>query len=73
MACRFLHDYGDASESFYTSASNNFEAALKFLKKEGLLDKFEPRCKACVTNSKWCGYGFEDEMNDLFDEYYPGK
>jgi hypothetical protein len=71
MACLFTHECGDMSESFYTSASNNFEAALKFIKKEDLLSKFKSRCKACVTASKWCGYGFEDEMNDLFDEYYP--
>jgi hypothetical protein len=33
MACQFTHEYGDMIESFYTSAANNFEAALKFLKK----------------------------------------
>jgi hypothetical protein len=71
MACQFTHDYGDMAESFYTSAANNFEAALKFLKKESLLSRFESRCKACVIHSKWCGYGFEDEMKGLFAEYYP--
>ncbi|MDR1603143.1 MAG: DUF6155 family protein [Tannerella sp.] len=70
MACQFTHEYGDMSESFYISAANNFEAALKFLEKEGLLSKFKSRCENCVTNSQWCGYGFEDEMNDLFGEYY---
>jgi hypothetical protein len=71
MACQFTHDYGDMTESFYNSAASNFEAALKFLKKEDLLSKFKSRCEACVTNSHWCGYGFEDEINDLFNEYYP--
>jgi hypothetical protein len=73
MACQFTYDYGDMGESFYTSVANNFEAALKFLKKEDLLNKFKSRCENCVTNSKWCGYGFKDEMKDLFGEYYPGK
>jgi hypothetical protein len=71
MACKYTNEYGDMSEPFYTSAANNYEAALKFLKKEQLLSKFKSSCKNCVKYSKWCGYGFEDEMNALFDEYYP--
>jgi hypothetical protein len=71
MACKFTNDYGDMSEQFYTSAANNFEAALKFLKKEQLLDKFKSNCENCVKYAKWCGYGFDDGINALFDEYYP--
>ncbi|MCL6102032.1 MAG: DUF6155 family protein, partial [Bacteroidetes bacterium] len=31
MACKFTYEYGDMSEQYYTSAANNYEAALKFL------------------------------------------
>ncbi|MDR1416430.1 MAG: DUF6155 family protein [Prevotellaceae bacterium] len=71
QACQFTHDYGDMSEQYYTSAANNFEVALKFLKKENLLDKFKSRCRGCVDNSECCGYGFRDDMEQLFDDYYP--
>jgi hypothetical protein len=74
MACKFLDCHGDASDQFYSSAANNFEAALKFLKKEKLLDKFQSNCENCVKYSKGASYGgFEDEINDIFDEYYPKK
>jgi len=70
MACKLTFDYGDMSEQYYESASTNFEKALSFLKKYQLLPDFKLRCKGCVKNAKWCGYGFEDEITSLFDEYY---
>jgi hypothetical protein len=70
MACEFTSDYGDMSEQYYTSAVNNYEAALKFLKKHDLLEQFQLRCEDCVKYAKPCGYGFAEEISDLFDEYY---
>ena len=58
------------SDQFYTSAVNNYEAALKFLQKHGLLDQFKLRCQDCVKYADPCGYGFADEISVLFDEYY---
>jgi hypothetical protein len=72
-ACKFTNDYGDMWEQYYTSVVTNFEAALKFLKKNNLLDHFKLRCVDCVNWSKDCGYGFTDEMNQLFDDYYEPK
>jgi hypothetical protein len=70
MACKFTCEYGDMPEQFYTSAATNFELALKFLKKNGLLEQFQHRCEDCVKYANPCGYGFADEISDLFDEYY---
>jgi len=70
MACQFTFDYGDMSEQYYTSASTNFELALKFLQKHGLLDQFKLRCLDCVKYAEPCGYGFADEISDLYGEYY---
>jgi hypothetical protein len=58
------------SEQFYYSAVSNFERALKYLQKEGLLDDFKVRCERCLEYADPCGYGFPDEMNDVYDEYY---
>lgn len=69
-ACQFTYDFGDMSEQYYNSTVTNFERALKFLKKEDLLDDFKLRCEDCLKYAEPCGYGFPDEMWEVFDEYY---
>jgi hypothetical protein len=71
MACKFTSDYGDMSEQYYNSTVNNFERALKFLKKNNLLEDFKLRCCDCINNAEGCGYGFPGEMYDLYLRYYP--
>lgn len=70
MACKFTNNYGDMWEQYYISAATNFELTLKFLQKNGLLEQFKLRCQHCVKYSENCGYGFADDMGDLFYEYY---
>lgn len=70
MACKFTNEYGDMSEQYYTSTATNFEIALKFLQKQGLLEQFKLRCQNCVKYAEPCGYGFADEISDLLSEYY---
>jgi hypothetical protein len=69
-ACQFAHDSSDLWEQFYTSTSNNFELALKYLQKNQILNYFRQRNEKCVKQTEYCGYGFSDEMDDLFNEYY---
>jgi len=70
MACKFAYDSSDLWEQYYTSAATNFKLALKFLQKHNLLERFKLRCENCVKFSKHCGYGFEYEMHELYNEYY---
>ena len=70
MASKFTFDYGDMWEQYYTSTVTNFERALKFLQKNGLLNDFNLRCKQCLTYAQPCGYGFPDEMHDVYSTYY---
>lgn len=69
-ACRFTYDSGDLWEQFYESTSRNFELALKYLQKNQILPHFRQRCEKCVNHAENCSYGFSDEMEDLFTEYY---
>ncbi|WP_374460331.1 DUF6155 family protein [Chryseobacterium taeanense] len=69
-ACELTALYGDFSEQFYNGAFNNFKTALEFLKKNNLLQSFKPRTKQCVKWSEHCGYGFADDMEYIFNEYY---
>jgi len=69
-ACELTALYGDFSEQFYNSAYNNFKTALEFISKNGLLDKFKPRTAQCVKWASNCGYGFADDIADIYFEYY---
>jgi len=69
-ACEFTYDYGDMTESFYNGAVNNYIAALKYISTNGLLEKFKLRAKQCVRWASPCGYGFADEIDSVYSEYY---
>ena len=69
-ACEFTFNYGDMTEQFYNAAYNNFAAALKFIAKHNLLESFKLRAEQCVKWASPCGYGFADEIESEFDEYY---
>jgi hypothetical protein len=69
-ACKFTYDYGDMWEQYYNSAATNYELALKYLQKNNLLDKFKLRCKECVKYASPCGYGFADEIESLYHDFY---
>jgi hypothetical protein len=70
-ACKFTFDFGDMREQYYDSTVNNYERALKFLHKNGLLNDFKLRCIDCLKYAEPCGYGFPDEMHDVYARYYP--
>jgi len=69
-ACRFANDKGDLWEQFYNSTATNYELALKFLHKNNLTDQFKLRLHKCIKYSEYCGYGFSDEIERLYNEYY---
>ena len=69
-ACELTYCYGDFSEQFYNSTYNNYKSALDFISKNGLLNKFKLRAAQCVDWASPCGYGFADEIADLYYEYY---
>lgn len=70
-ACEFTYSYGDMDEAFYNGAYNNFAATLKFMDKHDLLDQFKLRAEQCVKWATVCGYGFSDEIAQVFYDYYP--
>jgi len=70
MACQFTYDYGDMWEQYYDSAYTNFKNALIYLQKNNLLDNFKLRCEDCVKYASPCGYGFADDISNIFYQYY---
>lgn len=69
-ACELTYCYGDFSEQFYNATYNNYSATLIFIQKHGLLDQFKLRAKHCVRWASPCGYGFADEIADVYYQYY---
>lgn len=69
-ACEFTSDFGDMSEQYYTSTVNNYERALKYMAEQDLLPLFKLRSQQCLEYAKDCGYGFPDEMQEVYSEYY---
>jgi hypothetical protein len=67
-ACELTSCFGDFSEQFYNSAWSNYEKALEFIHHNGLLE--EVRAERCVKWASNCGYGFANDIEDIFEEYY---
>jgi hypothetical protein len=68
--CEFTYQFGDMWEQYYISAANNYEAALKFLKKNNLLENFKLRAEQCLKWANECGWGFGDDIDAVYYQYY---
>lgn len=66
----FTNDFGDISESFYTSVENTFEKSLSCFEKEGTLEKYKDRAKQILKDSDGIGWGFRDTLGDIYYNYY---
>jgi len=69
--CRFADMYGYIEdEYFYTGLEKNFERALKFMEKHGLLEKFRPNAERCIKWASSCDGDFADNMKNIFCCYF---
>jgi hypothetical protein len=66
----FTNDFGDIDATFYSSLESTFAAALKILKKEDVLDKFEDRAARILKDTRNIGWGFHDVLRDTFYQFY---
>lgn len=69
-ACELTYKYGDYTEQFYDSTFNNLKSALEFISKNNLLPQFKQRVEQCVKWASHCGYGFADDIKQVYYEYY---
>jgi hypothetical protein len=67
---QYTKDYGDINESFYNSVAGEYRKALALMKKEDLLEKFMARARKVMDNTEDIGWGFHDEISDVYGEYY---
>jgi len=66
----FTNEFGDIDEPFYNSIASVYSSALSLMNKEGILDKFADRAKQIVDDTSGIGWGFHDELGDIYSEFY---
>ncbi len=67
---KFTREYGDIDEPFYNSVASVYSNALTLMSKEKILPKFAVRAKKIVTDTSGMGWGFHDELSDIFIAFY---
>jgi hypothetical protein len=66
----FTNEFGDINEPFYNSVVSVYSNALTLMHKEKILDKFADRAKKIVDDTSGIGWGFHDELGDVYNEFY---
>jgi hypothetical protein len=67
---RYTDCYGDIDESFYLSMGGMYRRALDFIFKSSLEDEFQDRCQKIVDDTENIGWGFHDELCDVYCAYF---
>ena len=65
----FTNSYGDINETFYVSMENMYESLLKYIVTNELVDKFSVRCQKIVKDTEGMGWGFHDQLYDLYHSF----
>ena len=68
-ASEIANDYGDMWEQFYDASVNNFQAAMKYISQHHLQSLFQNRIDFILKNCESSGYGFPDEMWQIYYDY----
>lgn len=66
---KFTNAFGDIDEAFYYSMESMFDKALNYIVENNLKDSFRERCKKIVSDTDGIGWGFPDELEELFLTY----
>ena len=67
---KFTNEFGDIDDGFYSSLQTTYIAALTFMKKENLLNKFTDRAGKVVSDTIGIGWGFHDDLNYIHSDFY---
>lgn len=73
---KFTNDYGDINEAFYMSMESMYGKVVNLLNKTEdarLIEYFRPRLKAIVENAEGTGWGYYENLSDLYDELREDK
>jgi hypothetical protein len=66
----FTNDFGDISESFYSSLESVYRQSLELMEKEHLLEHFKDRANKICNDVVHIGWGFYDTLSHYYTEFY---
>jgi len=67
---QFTNDFGDIDEPFYNSIAGMFGNTAKLIQENGLNDVFLARANKIVEDTNGMGWGFHDELSDIYYNYF---
>lgn len=68
MGVQFTDAYGDIDGPFYDSMEGMYQSTVKFIVENELQDGFQSRCRQIVSNTSEMGWGFPDQLSDIYEE-----
>lgn len=69
MMIDFTLAYGDIDEPFYNSLATSYQDACKLIRKEMLVDEYQPYCKELMQKVSDLGWGIYDDLHYIYTEY----
>ena len=65
----FTNEYGDIDEKFYDNIAKMYAKAWRYIIEHDLKSIFLQRCRVVVDRTDGIGWGFHDELHDLYLNY----
>jgi hypothetical protein len=72
IGVKYTNAYGDINEPFYTSMERMYEKATEYVIENRIEYNFTSRFKKIVEDTNGMGWGFYDNLRDMFLEFFPG-
>lgn len=72
IGVKYTNTYGDIDEPFYISMEKMYEKAARYVTERELKDRFVNRFKKIVEDTEDIGWGFYDNLREMFLEFFPG-
>lgn len=66
----FTNEYGDINERFYSNIAVMYDKALEYISKENLELTFKDRLRKIMVDGDGIGWGFSDELRDLYYSHF---
>jgi hypothetical protein len=69
---KFTNAYGDINEPFYESMEKMYEVAVECMSKHKIKEAFKERCRKIVEDTSDMGWGFYDNLEQLYRDAFKG-
>jgi hypothetical protein len=66
----FTDQYGDIDEKFYNSIINLYDMFLVYSTMNGIQNDFQDRCYEIMKKTAGIGWGFHDELAEMYETYF---